>query len=61
MDREREFITRVVDLVGQGVFKRGLVLTVMQKARFYHGRFPFRYIRTMMQMLAEKRRIDLPF
>ena len=61
VDRERRFVARVVVLVTRGAFERELVLAIFQKARARHHRFPFAYFRAMMQVIAKKQGLDLPY
>jgi hypothetical protein len=60
-DRERQYIARVIDLIDSEALSKGLVLTVFQKARQRNPRVPFVYFRPMLDILAAKQGVEIPF
>jgi hypothetical protein len=59
VQRERQFVLRVVELVDEGTFQRELVLTIFEKARLRHQRHPFVYFKEMMVFVAKKQGVVL--
>jgi hypothetical protein len=61
IDRDRQYLGRVVALVDQSVLSQQLVLTVFQKARQQNARVPLVPFRFMLAAITAKQGFDIPY